>query len=237
MEKYCKSCGKSYSGEYCEHCGYGKEPQRAKAFDKYKSNRQIKEERLAAAQEAKKQGKRKLTVGQIAVLVLIPVAAVGVLLWSLWRDGVIGIGDKTEPVVAYFESIAENDYEKYISTMPDAIADTYESYISDNGLSKTDFLRESYSDYYDILGGSFTVSVDCGTEMKLVDSAVRDAQESLERNFGERIKIKEGYLIPTEVTYTGAETTEIYYYDVYVIREGFHWYIFDIEDYYETGET
>lgn len=231
MEKYCKSCGKSYSGEYCEHCGYGKEPQRAKAYDKYKSNRQLKEERQAAAEKAKKQGKKKMAPWQITILALIPVIVLGVVLWSLWRDGIIGIGDKTEPVIAYFEAIAENDYDKYISTMPEGIAGTYESYMKENSYSKEQFIKESYSDYYDILGDSFTVKVDCGNERKIVASAIEDAQESYKQNFGDSIKIKEAYLIPTEVEFTGSEGTETYYYDVYVVRIGFDWFILNIEDY------
>lgn len=234
MEKYCKSCGKSYSGEYCEHCGYGKEPQRAKAFDKYKSNRQIKAERQAAAEAAKKQGKTKMAPWQIAVIVGIFVLAAGIVLWSLWRDGVIGIGDKTEPIIAYFESIAENDYDKYVSTMPEDIAKTYDSYMQQNGLSKDNFIRESYSDYYSILGESFTVSVNCGTEQRLVDSYVADEQEIYEQNYGKSIKIREEYLIPVEVTFNGNSVSEQYYYDVYVVRVGFDWFIIDIVDYYEA---
>ena len=36
--KICKSCGKEYKGEYCEHCGYGDPKLKTHAADNRKQN-------------------------------------------------------------------------------------------------------------------------------------------------------------------------------------------------------
>ncbi|MBQ8378381.1 MAG: hypothetical protein IJX42_04535, partial [Oscillospiraceae bacterium] len=57
MIKYCKSCGKEYKGDYCEHCGYGKPDLEVKAYDKYKVNKPERfmtdEEKAQRAEELK----------------------------------------------------------------------------------------------------------------------------------------------------------------------------------------
>ncbi len=237
MTKICKSCGMEYSGDFCEHCGYGKEPERAKAYDKYKSNRQRKSEKEAAASKPEKNGQAKkggVSGGQIGVIIGIAILTVGVMVWSLWRDGVIGAGDKTGPIVSYFEAIAENDYEKYVNTMPEAIAETYDDYMSANGLSEDTFIRESYADYTEIFGQGFTAAVSCGDEEKMDAAEIDDAEQLYEQNFGEQISIKEAYKVSTKVDFSGSERSETYYYDVYVAKIGFHWYILNIDDYYDT---
>lgn len=240
MIRYCKSCGSEYKGDYCENCGYGKPAERAKAFEKYRSNRRRSEENSENKENSEKQGSKKdgrrMTGAQAGVVVGVAVVTVGVLLWSLWRDGIIGSGDKTQPITDYFEAIAENDYGKYIGSMPKAIAKTYDEYIDGHGLSEESFVRDSYSDYYDILGDSFTVDVRCGEEEKVSDAEIADAEINYERDFGEEVSIKEAYKIYVEVTYKGSRAQETYYYDVYVAKIGFHWYVISIDDYYESTQ-
>ena len=38
MSRICKSCGKYFDGDYCNHCGYGKKDIKTKAAEKYKKN-------------------------------------------------------------------------------------------------------------------------------------------------------------------------------------------------------
>ena len=233
MAKYCKSCGEEMKGSFCEKCGYGKPQERAKAFDKYKSNRQIKEEKL---KRSKKSVKKKASPASIAVLVIVALLVIVLILFGLNKAGIIGAGDKTEPIKAYFEAIAENDYDKYVSTMPDAIAKTYDEYLEAFSMSKEDFVKQSYSDYYMLLGDSFTVEVNCGEQTQLGGSEIEDAEKSYQQNFGEKVNFKDAYIVNTEVVFKGSETTETYYYDVYVARIGFSWYIVNIEDYYTSDE-
>ncbi len=230
MAKYCKSCGEEYTGSYCNKCGYGKPAERSKTFDKYKSNRQLKEEKLKKATES---GKNPNTKGRVAVLILMVVLVVALVIWALIKADIIGTGDKTEPIKEYFEAIAENDYDKYVSTMPDAIADTYDEYIKAYSLSKDSFVKESYSDYYELFGDCFTVSVNCGDEVELGGADIMDAEDAFKRNFGEEVTFKKAYKVYTEVVFTG-DTTKTYYYDVYVAKLGFSWYIINIDDYFES---
>lgn len=237
MVKYCKSCGEELKGSVCEKCGYGKPQQRAKAFDKYKSNRQIKEEKL---KKAGKGGKKPASPGRIAVLVIMILLVIVLVLFGLNKAGIIGAGDKTAPIKAYFEAISENDYDKYVSTMPDEIAETYDEYLNDLSISKDDFIKQSYSDYYAILGDSFTVKVNCGEETKLGAADIMDAEETYKANFGDDVNFREAYKIYTEVVFTkdvsGEPIGVTYYYDVYVAKIGFSWYIINIDDYYTSDE-
>lgn len=241
MVKYCKSCGAEYKGDYCDKCGYGKPAERSKTFDKYKSNRQRKEEKLAAAAEREaalqKKGiheKSKMTKSQIVIVVCVLAAVAAVVVWALWNAGVIGAGDKTEPIVDYFTAIAENDYDKYVSSMPKAIAKTYDDYVSENGLSKDTFVKESYSDYHAILGESFTAKVTCGREEELSAEEIAQAENDYKSNFGDDIRIKEAYAVSVEVKFTGDLSEQTYNYDAYVAHIGWHWYIINMEDYYEN---
>lgn len=233
MAKYCKSCGEEMKGSVCEKCGYGKEPQKAKAFDKYKSNRQIKEEKQ---KKAKKGGKKQASPASIAVLVIVALLVIVLILFGLNKAGIIGAGDKTEPIKAYFEAIAENDYDKYVSTMPDAIAKTYDEYIETFSMSKDDFVKQSYSDYYSLFGDSFTVEVNCGDRTQLGKADIMDAEDSFKQDFGENVSIRDAYVVNTEVVFNGSENSATYYYDVYVAKIGFSWYIVNIEDYYTSDE-
>ena len=230
MAKYCKSCGEEYTGNYCEKCGYGKPVEKSKTFEKYKTNREKKQEKLELV---KAKGKEPVSPQRIAILVIAIVAVVGLILWALYRDGIISGGDKTEPVVSYFEAIAENDYEKYVSAMPDAIAESYDEYMSKNGLNKDTYIKESYSDYHEILGDTFTAQVNCGVETKLSKSETADAEDNFSKNFGDDVNFREAYCIHTEVKYSGDKDTQSFFYDVYVAKIGFHWYIINVEDYYE----
>lgn len=233
MAKYCKSCGEEMKGSVCEKCGYGKPQERAKAFDKYKSNRQIKEEKLG---RAKKGGKKQASPASIAILIIVALLVIVLILFGLNKAGIIGTGNKTEPVKEYFEAIAENDYDKYVSTMPDAIAKTYDEYLKTFSMSKEDFIKQSYSDYYMLLGDSFTVEVSCGDETELDKSELESAEKNYQQNFGEKVNFKSGYVINTEVVFKGSASTQTYYYDVYVAKIGFSWYIVNIEDYYTSDE-
>ena len=42
MSKICKSCGKEYKGEFCEHCGYGDPDLEIKAVKKYQTNKPVR---------------------------------------------------------------------------------------------------------------------------------------------------------------------------------------------------
>lgn len=239
MAKYCKSCGAEYKGDYCDKCGYGKPMERSKTFDKYKSNRQRKEERQqnAAKREkeraaAPKHEKKKMTTPQIVIVIVLLVGIIALVVWSLFRAGVLGAGEKTEPIVNYFTAIAENNYDKYVSAFPKGLAETYDDYISANGLSKDTFIKESYSDYHEILGENFTVTVTCGREEKLTTEEILRSEDEYRSNFGDDISIKEAYRVSAEVSFSGEKSSQVYNYDVYVARVGWHWYILNIEDYY-----
>ncbi len=231
MAKYCKSCGREYKEDFCEHCGYGKEQKKSKQFDKYKSNRRIKEEKI---KKNAKGGKKPVSGGRIAVLVLLAVAVATIVIFGLINAGVIKLSEKTDPIVDYFEAIAENDYEKYVSSMPEAIEETYEEYIGKFSLSKDTFLKESYYDYYEILGDSFTAEVKCGDEIELGGADIMDAEDAFKANFNKEVEFKKAYKIYTEVKFVGEKATETYFYDVYVAKIGFSWYIVSIDDYYEN---
>ena len=133
MIKYCKSCGKEYKGDWCEHCGFGKPDLEIKAFDKYKVNKperfMTEEEKAQRAEEYKKQAKessknktsakplQKPAKGsQWGFIILVAVVFAAIVIFMLWQNGIIFHKDKTEVITTYFNSIQTNDFEGIVVT-------------------------------------------------------------------------------------------------------------------------
>lgn len=249
MIKYCKSCGKEYSGKWCEHCGYGKPDLVTHAADKYKKEKPERfmtdeekterSKRLAEKREAEKKldsekqsksraaQKRK---SQWAFIIIALVVFAAVAVFALWQNGIIFKGaDKTEVITTYFNAIAGGDFDGYTSTMVEPMAKGYEEELEKQGLSKSEFMKKSYEDYEKGFGEGYTVSVSFGNEEKMSGEEISDSENILKSAYGKSYSIKEAYKVATNVTYTGTLTEETVDYYVYVGKIGSRWYILNID--------
>lgn len=251
MIKYCKSCGKEYKGDWCEHCGHGKPDIEVKAYDKYKVNKperfmteeelqeknRLREKQLETQEEQRK-GKEKKSrsaqkkkSSQWTFIITVALVFVGVVLFTLYSSGVIfKPADKNEVIQNYFYSIAEKDFDKYISTMIAPMADEYRQELEEKGLSKTDFMGQSYADYTETFGEGFSITkFSTGREVQMSAQEIKASQQTIKAAFGKSYTIKEAYRIPAEVTYEGPVSGSTMNYYVYVGKIKNKWYILNIE--------
>lgn len=250
MIKYCKSCGKEYSGKYCTHCGYGKEDLEIKAYDKYRVNKPERfltdeekaerAERYKAKREAEKKAgnekasrnrqaqKKNSQWGFIIVAILVFVA---IVLFVLYDGGYIFQGkDKKEVITTYFNAIDDNDFEAYLSTMVEPMADEYRKQADEIGISDEKAMETLYADYIEGFGEGYTITVEYGAETQMSDTEIKNSQVTLEEAYGELFNIKEAYRVSATVTFKGSKAEETLDMYVYVGKIKRNWYILNIDN-------
>lgn len=249
MIKYCKSCGKEYSGSYCENCGYGKENLKIKAYDKYKvkkperfmtdeEKRQRSEEfrkkreqeKNSAGKVASKNRKKQRQKSQWSFIIIAIIVFAGVVLLALYSGGYIFQGkDKKEVISTYLSAIEQGDFESYLSTMVEPMAEKLRSDAKKRGISEENAMDELYADYNDGFGEGYTVSVEFGTEEEMTADDIKNSEKLLKEAYDEEFKIKEAYKVATTVVFKGTKAEETVNYYFYVGKIKGDWYILNIE--------
>lgn len=249
MIKYCKSCGKEYSGDFCEHCGYGKEDLKVKAFDKYKvqkperfmtdEEKQERSELLRKKREqeremSKKNGsknrKNQKKKSQWTFIVIALVVFVGVVLLALYSGGYIFQGkDKKEVISTYVSAIEKGDFESYLGTMVEPMADELRQEANKMGISDAKAIDELYSDYNEGFGEGYTISLEYGTETEMTSDDIKNSQEILKNTYGKDYKIKEAYKVATTLTFKGSKAEETVNWYFYIAKIKNDWYILNID--------
>lgn len=250
MIKYCKSCGKEYRGKFCEHCGYGKEDVKIKAYDKYKvekperfmtdEEKAAKSESLRAKREEEKRTSREKSQNRTRpakassqwgfIITAVVIFAVVVLL-ALYKSGFIGqTKDKTEVIDRYFSSIDNGDFDGYLSTMIAPMAEDYRSTAKEMGISDEDAMDELYSDYIEGFGEGYTVTVEFGAEAEMSSAEIKSSENTLYQAYGKNYDIKEAYRVAVNVTFKGTKAEETQDMYVYVGKIKGKWYILNIDN-------
>lgn len=249
MIKYCKSCGKEYKGDWCEHCGFGKPDNHQKSLDKYKKYTLNKKDKYLTDEEKaeraelfakkweelkkdsesrvlKKPAKKSSGWGFIA---LVFVVFVGVVILLLWQSGVIFSSDKRDVITTYFNSIQTGDFEGYISTMVEPMAQSYRDEAKKQGIAESDFLRQSYADYEEGFGAGYTISLTFGSEEEMSANEISASEKLLKDAYGEDFNIKEAYRVAISADYKGSKSAETVNYYVYIGKIKGDWYILNID--------
>lgn len=236
MSKICRSCGKEYKGEFCEHCGYGDPALKTHAADKYKTKtpvrymtpeqkeeyyEQLKQKQL----ERRKSGKKARDPKQVRLLIIIA-AAVGLLIFgTLFRTGALGIAEKnTDVIEKYFKAINDRDFDKYASCFPREIKNSITSDLKETGYSEKKYMEAYCSDFAAEYGQDFKIyySLLKTEEMKTYDMT------EYKTAYGSVPEISEAYNIVTDVTFEGSEGRETFRMNCYVGRVGRHWKMFNL---------
>ena len=248
--KVCKSCGKEYKGEYCQSCGYGNPDLEIRAYEKYKvkkperfmtdEEKAQKNEELKAQREALKKQENQTAAkrrqaqkrnSQWGFIIVAIVVFVAIVLLALYKSGYIfKPKDKTEVISKYFNSIENNDFEGYLSTMVKPMANEYRDYVEDKGLSDSDAMKELYSDYIEGFGENYTITLKFGAEEKMDESSIKESEDTLETAYGLSYDITEAYMVATNVTFKGSKAKEVQDMYVYVAKIGRQWYILNIDN-------
>lgn len=239
MAKICKSCGNYYSGDYCDKCGYGKKVEGSKAAQKYKkatkpARFQTEEEKAEYAKwdkekkAANAKGKKKgaANSANLKFLLIVAVVFVGVVIFVLYRSGIIFSHTRKDVVTSYFNSIQNNDYDSFLKCFPKEIKDDYENDRRTANLSSVEYLNTLYADFKESYGSNYTIDVDFGRETAL-DKDDYDMSE-YEAAYGSAPTISDPYEMVVNVTFKGSAGSEKAKLYVNVAKVSGSWKIFNI---------
>ena len=240
MPKICKSCGKEYTGEFCEHCGYGNPNLEIKAAKKYETKIPERflppEEQERLAKERLAQGKKPKTKttkqkrNQKILLIILVIAVSGIIFFVLYNQGMFSSKDPNELVNQYFTSISEMDYDKYNDCFSSDLAKENNKGIKSQGLDKDTAMETLYSDYINVFGKGFksTVKIDETSDMDKGD--VIEQEMDYQDQYGKSVSIEEGKIIKTTVKFEGSKSSEDVKFEVYVARIGAKWCILNVKE-------
>lgn len=222
--KICKSCGKEYKSEFCEHCGYGKPVEKSCEYDKLKTNRQIKAEH--------EEGKKKLT-SKLTVLITAIVVCIVMVLLLLYREGIIFSDKKEKAIEKYFTAISEKDYDKFLEALPKQMGDAYEANRKEQNVVKDEYIEKCYEDYFEKFG-DFSLIFKYGRQDKWSKEEIEETEKLLNEAYDSSFDISDAYTVRTIVEFKGDKATETYKYDVNVAKIGRKWYVTFVEDIYDN---
>ena len=240
MPKICKSCGKEYTEEYCEHCGYGNPDIKIKAAEKYKTKTP---ERFLPPEEQERLAKERLAMGkkpktkttkqkknQRIVLITLIILVAGIIFFALYSQGILLKNSPEELVEQYFTSIAEMDYDKYNGCFTDDLADANDKGIKAQDLKKDEALKVLYSDYIDVYGKDFETDVKIDKVSDMNKGEIIEEEMNYQSQFGKVISIEEGKNIKATVKFEGSKSADETEFNVYAAKIGSRWYILNVKE-------
>lgn len=239
--KICKSCGKEYKGEYCEHCGYGNPDIKTKAAEKYKKiqkplRHMTEEEKAEYLKEQKnKPQKLKNTAPKKAVKIIAGIVCVLVIaalvLFVLYKRGYIFNSEEKEDVAEkYFQSISDRDFEDFLSCVPPALKDAYEQSAKEMGLDSGEALDTLYSDYNETYGDDFKININLGKAKAVENDAIEDYENEYKELYDEKVTVSEAYVISATASIKGSISSKDVYYEIYTAKIGGKWYVVNVSD-------
>ena len=240
MPKICKSCGKEYTGEYCEHCGYGDPDLKIKATKKYETKIPERflppEEQERLAKERLAQGKRPKTKtvkqkrNQKILLIVLVIAVVGIIFFVLFNQGVFSQNDPEELVNQYFTSISEMDYDNYNACFSSDLAKENNKGIKSQDLDKDKAMETLYSDYINVFGKGFKSTVKIDETLDMDKGDIIEQEMDYQEQYGKSVSIEEGKIVKTTVKFEGSKSSEDVKFEVYVARIGAKWCILNVKE-------
>ena len=240
MPKICKSCGKEYTGEYCEHCGYGNPDLKIKATKKYETKIPERflppEEQERLAKERLAQGKRPKTKtvkqkrNQKILLIVLVIAVLGIIFFVLFNQGVFSQNNPQELVNQYFTSISEMDYDKYNACFSSDLAKENNKGIKSQGLDKDTAMETLYSDYINVFGKGFKSTVKIDETLDMDKGDVIEQEMDYQEQYGKSVSLEEGKVVKTTVKFGGSKSSEDVKFEVYVARIGAKWCILNVKE-------
>ena len=177
-----------------------------------------------AASRPKKQAssKEQTQKQQRILLVLIILVIIGGAI-ILYRNGVIGGNASRQPVEDYLNAIAAKDFEGYVATMPEDIAQGYRSEMNELGLSGEDYMRRLYDDYFTEFGEDLSVSVEITGRSRPESQYVDNFKQSYLDIYGREIKISSVFEVDATAHFSGEKSQDDIELECFVIKTEGRW--------------
>lgn len=240
MAKICKSCGSYYKGSWCDKCGYGKPDSKSKELERFKKAtpkkpvRFMTEEEKAAVKTAPKEKTARPKADPNArhnLLIVVLLVTVGVVVYVLISRGVLFSNKKEDVISQYFTALDNNDFDKFVDTLPKEIKNAYEDEREKENLSGEDYMRRFKEPLETVYGSGLSLKFTLGSEEKLdkeKEPEVFDMTAFKER-YGSAPSVSEAYIVYVDVTYSGTLLTETVRYNCYIAKTGWKWKILNME--------
>lgn len=158
----------------------------------------------------------------LLILIAVIIAA-GIFI--LYRNGVIGGSASKAPVEKYLNAICERDFDAFIATMPEKIANDHISDRSSLGVSGEEYMRTLYSDYFDEFGDDMRVTVDFGDRSRPQAVYVDYFKQSYLDLYGEEITVSSVFEIDAVAHFAGSKSSDDIELEFFVIKTGGKWYV------------
>ena len=171
---------------------------------------------------------------QRILIVLILIIVVGAV-FILYRNGVIGGSSSKAPVERYLQAIAAKDFDSYVDTMPQKMADDYRKERSERGLSGEEYMAQLYSDYFNEFGNDMRVELEFTDRSRPDNRYVENFKSSYAYLYGEDIRISSVFEIDVAAYFSGSKSSDIINLECYVIKSGGKWYIVGCD--YQTADA
>lgn len=171
----------------------------------------------AVDQKAKKKQENFL------LILIVVIIAAGVLI--LYRNGVIGGSASKAPVEKYLNAICDRDFDAFIATMPEKIANDHISDRADLGVSGEEYMQTLYSDYFNEFGDDMRVTVDIGNRSRPQAVYVDNFKQMYLSLYGEEISISSVFEIDAVAHFAGSKSRDDIELEFFVIKTGGKWYV------------
>lgn len=235
MSRICKSCGKYFDGDYCNHCGYGKKDIKTKAAEKYKKNTtpvrfmtdEEKKKYYDRQREklAEKKAKAKNPKSNKNLLIFIALAAAAIIVAGLISSGVFSFGDKKDVIEDYFEAINDRDFDDYLNCFPAEIKAELKNDRDEANCSKEEYMNKLISVYEDDCGDNIVISFKFGKITELEEYNM----DAYKAKYGSVPNISEAYVVALTETFNGSKGTKDEQCYCFVGKVRGKWKIFNFE--------
>lgn len=158
----------------------------------------------------------------LAILIIVIAVAAGLI---LYRNGVVGGGSERAPAEKYLKAIAARDFDSYVEVMPPRIAQDYKGDLDESGLSKTDFMQELYSDYFEEFGDDMTVELEFTKKSRVKAQYLDSFKESYRELYGEELRTSSAFEIDVSALFAGSKSKALIQLECFVCKVGGRWYV------------
>ena len=231
--KICKSCGKEYKGKYCEHCGYGDPKLKTHAADKYKKSSGYIPPDMRKPANGKGKGKeKKARAGrkqrdpkQMRLLIVLAVALVLLIGWTLIGSGLLGAGNSSGEVVdTFFRSVNERDFRKYANCHSKEQKKAIIADMNEAGLTEKQYMDEFRAPFAEQYGDDFKVSYTIIDTEQMKSYSMDEYREA----YGTVPTISEAQCVVLDVTFEGSKGSETFRMHAYTAHIGLSWRLLEL---------
>lgn len=191
----------------------------------------IKDKQRAQSKKRRKKGKNGRSPEENQKLKFIAVAgtvAVIMLLFVLYRSGVIFSNTREEVIKNYFSSLSNLDYDKHLKCLPSKLRREREKDRKASGLGKKEYMAELNSGFTELFGEGYTYELSIGNQTKLSEEDFTDSSADM--------SFSEYYEVVVSVRFRGTKTadledgvyTSVLYF--YMGRKGGYWYVIGVDE-------